>query len=101
MKVALTLTATVLALSANVAFASKDLAQKYGCLSCHQETRKVVGPSYKDVANKYKGDAKAEEHLIHVIKNGGKGVWGNIPMPPQPRVTDADAKAMVQWILSL
>lgn len=102
MKAAVTLAATaILALSANAAFASKELAQKNGCLSCHQEARKVVGPAYKDVAKKYKGDAKAEEHLVHVIRNGGKGVWGNIPMPPQPKVSDDDAKALVKWILSL
>ncbi|MFN3593576.1 MAG: c-type cytochrome [Thiobacillaceae bacterium] len=102
MKAPLTVVAAaVLALSANAAFASKDLAQKKGCLSCHQEARKVVGPAFKDVAKKYKGDAKAEAHLLEVIKKGGKGVWGNVPMPPNPSVSDADAKALVQWILSL
>ncbi|MGQ9684687.1 MAG: c-type cytochrome [Thiobacillaceae bacterium] len=102
MKAVVTLAAaTVMALSANAAFASKELAQKNGCMSCHQEARKVVGPAYKDVAKKYKGDAKAEEHLVHVIKQGGKGVWGNIPMPPQSRVSDDDAKALAKWILSL
>jgi cytochrome c len=102
MKAAVTLaTAAVLALSANAAFASKELAQKNGCMSCHQEGRKVVGPSYKDVANKYKGDAKAEAHLIVSVKKGSKGVWGNIPMPPHPNLSDADAKAIVHWILSL
>lgn len=102
MKPALALaTAAMLALSANAAYASKELAQKNGCLSCHQEGRKVVGPAYKDVAKKYKGDAKAEAHLIEVMKKGGKGVWGNIPMPPNPNLSDADAKALAQWILSL
>ncbi len=101
MKAAVTLAAALLALSANAAFASKELAQKNGCMSCHQEGRKVVGPAYKDMAKKYAGDAKAEAHLVGVIKKGGKGVWGNIPMPPHPNVSDADAKAMVQWILSL
>lgn len=102
MKAAVTLAAAaMLALSANAAFASKELAQKYACLSCHQEARKVVGPAYKDVAKKYKGDAKAEEHLVHVIQKGGKGVWGNIPMPAQPRVNEADAKALAKWILSM
>lgn len=102
MKAAVTLAAAaVLALSANAAFASKNLAQKNGCLSCHQESRKVVGPAYKDVAKKYKGDTKAEEHLVHVIQKGSKGVWGNIPMPPQPRVSEADAQALAKWILSL
>lgn len=93
--------AAVLALSANVASASQQLAQKHACLSCHQVDKKVVGPALKDVAKKYKGDAKAEAHLIGVIKKGGKGVWGNVPMPPHPQVSDADAKAIVTWILSL
>ncbi len=102
MKTVVTLAAaTMLALSANLAHASKELAQKHGCMSCHQEGRKVVGPAYKEVANKYKGDAKAEAHLLEVIKKGGKGVWGNVPMPPHPNVSEADAKAIVQWILSL
>lgn len=102
MKAAVTLAAAaMLALSANAAFASKELAQKNGCLSCHQVDRKVVGPAYKDVAKKYQGDAKAEEHLVHVIQNGGKGVWGNIPMPPHPRVNEEDAKALAKWVLSL
>lgn len=102
MKLALTLVAAaMLSLYGNAAFASKELAQKNGCMSCHQESRKVVGPAYKDVANKYKGNPKAEAHLIESIKKGGKGVWGNIPMPPYPNLSDADAKAIVQWILSL
>ena len=93
--------AAMLALSANVAFANQDLAKQKGCMSCHNVERKVVGPAYKDVAKKYKGDAKAEAHLIGVIKKGGKGVWGNVPMPPSPAVSDAEAKTLAQWILSL
>lgn len=103
MKAVLTLAAAaVLALSANVASADQKLAQKYACLSCHQVDKKVVGPALKDVAKKYKGDANAEAHLLGVIKKGGKGVWGNVPMPaPNPQVPDAEAKSIVTWILSL
>jgi len=102
MRLAIALTtAAMLALSANAAFAGKELAQKHGCMSCHQEGRKVVGPAYKDVAKKYKGDANAEAHLVQAIQKGGKGVWGNVPMPPHPNVSEADAQAIVRWILSL
>ena len=79
---------------------AKQLAQKYNCLACHAEDKKLVGPSYKDVAKKYKGDAGAEAKLIAKVKAGGSGVWGAIPMPPN-NVPDADVKTLVEWILSL
>ena len=88
--------------SAADAKAAEALAQKNGCLACHSVANKVVGPSYKDVAAKYKGDKGAEAKLIAKVKNGGSGVWGPIPMPANsPQVKDADIKTMVQWILSL
>ena len=93
--------AAALTLSAGVASADMALAQKSACLSCHQVDKKVVGPAFKDVAKKYKGDAKAEEHIVGVIKKGGKGVWGAIPMPPHPQVKDEDAKKLAEWVLSL
>lgn len=79
---------------------AKQLAQKYNCLACHAVDKKLVGPSYDDVAKKYKGDSGAEAKLIGKVKNGGSGVWGQIPMPPNS-VPDADVKTMVEWILSL
>ncbi len=79
---------------------AKQLAQKYNCLACHAEDKKLVGPSYKDVAKKYKGAAGAEATLAGKIKNGGGGVWGSIPMPPN-NVPDPDIKVMTEWILSL
>jgi cytochrome c len=79
-----------------------DLAGKSGCLACHQVDTKVVGPAYKDVAAKYKGDKSAEAKLIEKVKTGGQGVWGDIPMPPNsPMVKDEDIKKLVDWILSL
>jgi len=93
--------AAALALTAGVASADQALAQKSACLSCHQIDEKVVGPAFKDVAKKYKGDAKAEEHLVGVIKKGGKGVWGAVPMPPHPQVSDENAKKLAEWVLSL
>ena len=77
------------------------LAQKNACLACHQVDKKVVGPAYKDVAAKYKGDKTAEAKLVKKVKEGGKGVWGEIPMPPNAQVKDEDIKTIVHWILSL
>ncbi len=87
--------------SAGNALAQEALAKKYNCLACHSVDKKVVGPAYKDVAAKYKGDAGAEARLVAKVKNGGSGVWGQIPMPPNSTVPDADVKALVKWVLSL
>lgn len=101
MKAVVIAAAAALALSAGMASADDALAKKYACMSCHQVDKKVVGPAYKDVAAKYKGDKTAEAHLIEKVKKGGSGVWGTVPMPPNPQVPDADLKAIVQWVLSL
>ena len=90
-----------LLVSAGNAFAQEALAKKYNCLACHSVDKKIVGPAYKDVAAKYKGDAGAEARLVAKVKNGGSGVWGPIPMPPNSSVPDADVKALVKWVLSL
>ena len=95
-----TLAATLLTLSAG-ASADQALAQKNACMSCHGVDKKIVGPAYKDVAKKYAGDKTAEAKLLAKVKAGGKGVWGEIPMPPNPQVSDADAKKIIAWILSL
>jgi len=77
------------------------LAQKNACMACHQVDKKLVGPAYKDVAAKYRGDKTAEAKLVKKVKDGGSGVWGAIPMPPHPQLSDADIKTIVHWILSL
>lgn len=82
------------------AFASQELAQKNNCLACHAVANKVVGPAYKDVAAKYKGQKDAEATLVVNIKKGGSGKWGQVPMPPQTTLGDADATALAKWILS-
>jgi cytochrome c len=82
------------------ALASEALAKKYNCLTCHAVDKKVIGPSYAEVAAKYKGDAGAEAKLIAKVKNGGTGAWGQIPMPPNASVPDADIKILVKWVLS-
>jgi len=87
---------------AGQASANQALAQKSGCLACHSVDKKVLGPAYKDVAAKYKGDAGAEAKLVAKVKAGGSGVWGPMPMPANsPQVKDEDIKTIVKWILSL
>jgi cytochrome c len=81
--------------------AADDLMKKDGCAACHAIDKKVVGPSYQDVAAKYKGDSKAAAMLVDKVKKGGVGVWGQIPMPPNAQVSDADIKSLVDWILTL
>ncbi|MFM2406987.1 MAG: hypothetical protein RL223_4867 [Pseudomonadota bacterium] len=78
---------------------AQALAQSKGCLACHAIDKKVVGPAYKEVAAKYKGDKSAEAKLTEKIIKGGAGVWGQMPMPPQS-VTPAEAKVLVAWVLS-
>lgn len=101
MKGILVAAAAVAALASNAAFANEQLAKEKNCLACHAVDHKVVGPAYKDVAAKYKGDKSAEGKLATKIMKGGGGVWGQIPMPANPQVNDAEAKKLVQWILSL
>ena len=87
-------------LSSAPAFASADLAKAKNCMACHAVDKKLVGPAYKDVAAKYAGKADAAAMLVTKVQKGGVGAWGQIPMPPNPQVNDADAKALVEWILA-
>ena len=80
--------------------ADAELAKKKNCLACHAVDNKVVGPGYKDIAKKYAGqDATAK--LSGKIRQGGSGVWGVVPMPANPQVTEAEAKQLASWILTL
>ena len=91
-----------LTLLAAPAMANEELAKKHACTACHAVDKKVVGPAFKEVAAKYKGNAKAEAMLVEKVKKGGVGVWGQVPMPPNsPQVKDADIQTLVKWILSL
>ena len=83
------------------ALAGPTLAGQKNCLSCHQINSKIVGPAYKDVAAKYAGQADAPAKLVQKVMKGGSGVWGAVPMPANPQVSEAEAKQLVQWILSL
>ena len=76
-----------------------DLAKAKNCMSCHAVDKKLVGPAYKDVAAKYKGDKGAVDKLAAKVKAGGKGAWGEIPMPPN-NVTPDEAKKLVTWVLA-
>jgi len=76
------------------------LAKSKNCLSCHAVDKKMVGPSYQDVAKKYAGNAAAAKELAAKVRAGGKGVWGQIPMPPNPGVSEQEADALVAWVLA-
>lgn len=99
-KYAAALAALGLVAVASPALADEALAKKYACTACHAIDKKLVGPAYKDVAAKYKGDAKAEAKLAEKVKKGGSGVWGQVPMPPNTNVPDADVSKLVKWVLS-
>ena len=102
-----TLTLAAAALVAAPAYAALDNAQaeammkKDGCAACHAVDKKIVGPAYVDVAAKYKGDKNAQAALEKKVKDGGAGVWGPIPMPPNAQVPANDIKELVTWVLAL
>lgn len=98
---ALLVAAAALALAAVPASASEEIARKAGCAVCHAADKKGVGPSYKDIAARYQGDAKAADLLAERVRKGSSGVWGKVPMAATPpdRLSDADLKAVVAWIL--
>jgi len=100
MKRALLIMAAMATLSAP-ALANEALAKSKNCMACHAADKKLVGPSYKSVAQKYAGDAKAVDMLATKIIKGGSGVWGAIPMPANPQVTQAEARTLATWIMSL
>ncbi|WP_179404159.1 c-type cytochrome [Burkholderia guangdongensis] len=75
------------------------IARSNACLGCHAVDRKLVGPAFKDVAARYKGDPQAVDKLAKKVKDGGAGVWGVVPMPAHPRMSDTDIRMVVQWVL--
>ncbi len=86
---------------AGPASASADLAKQKNCLACHALDKKLVGPAYKDIAAKYKADKNAQATMVKKVREGGVGVWGQIPMPANPQVNEQEAQALVKWILSM
>jgi cytochrome c len=101
MKLVAALTASWAVLAAVPAHAQADLAQKKNCMACHAVDKKVLGPAYKDVAAKYAGQKDAVDKLAQKVMKGGAGVWGAVPMPANPQVTEAEAKQLVSWILTV
>ena len=87
---------------AGQAAASEAVVKKARCIACHAVDKKMIGPAYKDVAAKYRGQAEAVTMLSAKVRNGGSGVWGEIPMPPHAadKLSDADLKSAVEWVLS-
>jgi cytochrome c len=83
------------------ALADQALAKAKNCLSCHAVDKKIVGPAYQDVARKYVGQKDAADKLAGKIMKGGAGVWGIIPMPVNSQVSEAEAKKLANWVLSL
>ena len=101
MKSSLSLLFAASALVAAPVFANPELAQKKNCMACHAVDKKVLGPAYKDVAAKYAGQKDAVDKLSQKVIKGGAGVWGPVPMPANAQVSEAEAKQLVQWILTL
>lgn len=91
--------ALVLAAASLPAAANLALAQKNACIACHAVDKKLVGPSYQDVAKKYAGQKDAAATLAASIRKGGSGKWGPVPMPAQPALSDADVNTLAAWIL--
>lgn len=82
------------------AAAAKALATKHICLTCHSADKKIVGPAYKDVVAKHKGEADALVKVMARIKSGGSGTYGPVPMPPQPNLKDDELKTLAEWVLA-
>jgi len=86
---------------AATAQADQDLATKNQCMACHAVDKKLVGPSYRDVAKRYAGNPQAQDLLARSIKTGGQGKWGAIPMPAQTKLSEEDARKLAAWILNV
>ncbi len=100
MKALLALIAATGALIASPAFANADLAQKKNCMACHAVDKKIIGPAYKEVAEKYAGQKDAADKIADKIVKGSKDVWGPVPMPANAQVSAAEAKQLATWILT-
>lgn len=100
MSIARTLFCTALvATAAPLVQASDALATRFACVACHQAERRVVGPSWKEIATKYADGSKSAAQVAATIRAGSKGNWGAVPMPAQPAVSEADAATLANWIL--
>jgi cytochrome c len=77
-----------------------ELFANSDCITCHAIDKKMVGPTLKDVAAKYRGDTSAEDRLVEKVIKGGGGVWGTAAELPHPNMKEEDIRALVQWILA-
>jgi len=100
MKLLVLIASAMLAFPVSASQSNEELAEKSGCLGCHSIDEKVVGPSYLDVAAKYKGQKDAPSVLFQKVRTGGSGVWGTVAMPPNKKVSDKDLKKIIAWILA-
>ena len=100
MKMHYVATVTLALLVSQTALASPDLARSKNCVACHHMERKMIGPSYKAIAERYAKDESAAKALNEKVIKGGVGNWGQTPMPPQSNLTPAEAETLVKWILS-
>lgn len=89
-----------MAAMSTTATADEALFKAKNCSACHAVDKKMIGPAFKDVAAKYKGDAGAAARLAAKIRKGGSGTWGPVPMPPNPQVNEAEAAKLAKWVLS-
>ena len=88
------------ALLAGVAHANPQLAKANNCFACHSLDKKIIGPSFRDIAKKYAGQPGAENKMADKIRRGSVGVWGSAPMQPMPDISDADLKSLAKWLLA-
>lgn len=95
------LVAASLTLASGAALANADLAKAKNCMACHANDKKLVGPAYKDIAAKYATDKDAVGKLAKKIREGGVGVWGQVPMPANPQVSEAEAQTLAKWVLTI
>lgn len=93
--------APVVAGAAVDASSGPDLIQQHGCVACHSVDNKIIGPAFRSVADKYRDSADSSAQLIRKTREGGSGVWGAVPMPPQTGPSDADLATVVEWLLAL
>ncbi len=87
-------------LATGTAAATEKLARASGCMTCHAVDKKLIGPGFKEIAAKYRGDQDAEARLAQKVKAGSSRTWGTMAMPPNAHVKEADIKVLVHWILS-
>jgi cytochrome c len=100
MRIVVSAAVAVGVMSVAPAFAAEDLAKAKNCMACHAIDKKLVGPSYQDISAKYAGQADAVAMLVAKVQKGGSGVWGPVPMPPNPQISNEEANKLVEWVMS-